>query len=94
MSRRTRSVAVAVNAPTGGRCGSPAMKSPIPKYDERKSWPHWETQWASSTAISEIGVRAAKSRNRPVSKRSGATYSSLICPAAAWANTIACSSGV
>ena len=37
MSRRTRSVAVAVNAPTGGRCGSPAMKSPIPKYDERKS---------------------------------------------------------
>ena len=80
MSRRTRSVAVAVNAATVGRVGSPAMNSPMPRYEERKSCPHWETQCASSTATSEIGARTAKLRNRSVSKRSGATYSSLIWP--------------
>ena len=31
ISRRTRSVAVAVNAATVGRCGNEAMNSPIPR---------------------------------------------------------------
>ena len=73
MSRRTRSVAVAVNAATVGRSGSAAMNSPMPRYDERKSWPHCETQCASSTAINAMSARAAKLRKRGVSKRSGAT---------------------
>ena len=94
MSRRTRSVAVAVNAATVGRVGSPAMNSPMPRYEERKSCPHWETQCASSTATSEIGTRTAKLRNRSVSKRSGVTYSSLIWPESACAKTRSCSSGV
>ena len=93
MSRRTRSVAVAVKAATAGRCGRDAMNSPMPRYAERKSCPHWETQCASSTAMSAIGTCAANRRNRSVSKRSGATYSSLTCPAAAWASTMPCSSG-
>ncbi len=92
MSSRTRCVAVAVNAATVGRTGNPLMKSLMPRYDERKSCPHWETQCASSTATSEIGTREAKLRNRPVSKRSGATYSSLIRPCNAWASTMPCSS--
>ena len=92
MSRRTRSVAVAVNAATMGREGRPAMNSPMPRYEERKSWPHCETQCASSTAISEMDTREAKLRNRSVSRRSGATYSSLTSPAAAWASTMPCSS--
>jgi len=92
MSRRTRSVAVAVNAATVGRAGRPAMNSPMPRYDERKSCPHCDTQWASSTATSEIGTRVAKLWNRSVSSRSGATYSSLMSPCAACASTMACSS--
>ena len=74
MSARTFSVAVAVNAATTGRFGSFSMNAPIPRYDGRKSWPHWETQCASSTATSGTGTLETNSRKAGSSRRSGATY--------------------
>ncbi len=74
MSVRTRSVAVAVSAATTGRSGSAAMKSPMDRYDGRKSWPHWDTQWASSTATKGMAASAANSTKRGSARRSGATY--------------------
>ena len=74
MSARTRAVAVAVNAATTGRLGSCAMKSPMVRYDGRKSWPHWDTQCASSTATSGMAALCANPRNRASASRSGATH--------------------
>ena len=74
MSPRTRPVAVAVNAATAGRFGSWPMKSPMARYDGRKSWPHCETQCASSTATSGRAASRANARKRGSDRRSGATY--------------------
>ena len=45
-------VAVAVSARMGGRPSTLAARR-RPRYAGRKSWPHCDTQWASSTANSE-----------------------------------------
>ena len=64
--------AFAVSAAIGG---SPRSRrtSPMRRYEGRKSWPHWETQCASSTARRETFRRAARSRKAGLSNRSGAT---------------------
>ena len=94
MSRRTRSVAVAVNAATTGRAGSCSMKSPMARYDGRKSWPHCDTQCASSTATSGMAALRANSRKRGSASRSGATYMIWYAPASARRSTVACWPGV
>ena len=93
-SRRTRSVAVAVSATTGGRTGRLATKSAMPVYAGRKSWPHWLTQWASSTARSGTRACAANARNAGSARRSGATYMRSYQPSSARAITTACWRGV
>ena len=58
-SSRTVAVAVAVSATMGtGGAPSSSRTAPISRYDGRKSWPHCETQWASSTAIALSRERA------------------------------------
>ena len=71
MSSCTLGVAVAVSAMTGAgrRRGS---RSPSMRYSGRKSWPHCEMQWASSTATSVGGFRASISGKPGTFRRSGA----------------------
>ena len=49
------------------------LSRPSAAYSGRKSWPHWETQWASSMANSPRGSSASRSRNSCCSSRSGET---------------------
>ncbi len=49
MSARVRASAVAVTA-SRGTCGNTSANRPRLRYSGRKSWPHWLTQCASSTA--------------------------------------------
>ena len=77
MSRRTRSVAVAVKA-----CrltpGNSSRSRPSWRYSGRKSWPHWLMQWASSMATNRTGAAPEATRPRNTSapsptSRSGET---------------------
>ncbi len=94
MSSRTRRVAVAVAATTGGRTGRLATKSAMPWYAGRKSCPHWLTQCASSTATSGTRTPAANARKRWSARRSGATYMRSYQPWEARAITTSCWRGV
>ncbi len=49
-------------------------------YSGRKSWPHCDTQCASSIANRPIRARSSRSRKRGVIRRSGATYSRSSSP--------------
>ena len=60
MSTATRGVAVAVAAKIE-RAPSACATSPRRKYSGRKSWPHWLTQWASSTTKSPISAARRRS---------------------------------
>ncbi len=80
ISRRVAEVAVAVSA----RRGTPGQRScniDKPRYSGRKSWPHCDTQCASSMANRAIRAWSSKSRQRSVKRRSGATYSRSSSPA-------------
>ncbi len=72
MSRRVGPSAVAVSA-MRGTPGKRSCSTVSLRYSGRKSWPHWETQWASSMANSAISQPASRSRKPGVSSRSGAT---------------------
>ena len=78
MSRRTRSVAVAVNA-WNDTPGKSSRSRPSCRYSGRKSWPHWLMQCASSMAMNRTPPAAAGAGSAwlpsPTS-RSGDTYSS------------------
>src|SRR5438552_2197418 len=80
MSSRTRGVAVAVNAPTGGLPHA-AMASPRRRYSGRKSCPQLEIQCASSTTRRETLSRPSASRKPPAPIRSGARYRKRSSPA-------------
>ena len=51
-----------------------------PRYDGRKSWPHWDTQWASSTANSENFTPSSVSCTVGEQTDSGVMKTSLIFP--------------
>src|SRR5512138_3137860 len=85
MSSRTRGVAVAVSASRRGR-PSDSATSRSPRYAGRKSWPHCETQWASSTANSETCAPAMALRNEADTALSGVTSASFVLPSASRAS--------
>ena len=61
ISSRVRSSAVAVSA-MRGTLGKRSARTLSWRYSGRKSWPHWETQCASSMANSDSSVRASSDR--------------------------------
>ena len=79
ISRRVGASAVAVSA-MRGTSGQRSCSSVSWRYSGRKSWPHCETQCASSMANSAMRARSSSDRNRGVSSRSGATYSRSSSP--------------
>ena len=72
MSRRTRSVAVAVSAMIG-TSGNSARSLASWRYSGRKSWPHSLMQCASSIAICAMFQPWTFSMNDSSISRSGAT---------------------
>ena len=72
ISSRVAASAVAVSA-MRGTSGSARAAATAGRYSGRKSWPHCETQCASSMANSAMRARSSSSRQRGVSRRSGAT---------------------
>ena len=60
ISSRTGGAAVAVSASTGGR-PSAWIAAPSRRYSGRKSWPHSDTQCASSTTNSEMSATDSSS---------------------------------
>ena len=58
--------------PGAARPGSARRSTSSCRYSGRKSWPHWETQWASSMAKSAMRQRSSSARVRSWSRRSGA----------------------
>ncbi len=95
MSRRTRSVAVAVNA-WSDTDGNSSRSRPSCRYSGRKSWPHWLMQCASSIAMKRR--RACCSMRRSAwlpspTMRSGDTYSSRQRPSRTLASTSSRSCG-
>ena len=73
MSLRVGASAVAVKASVCSR--PPIWRATLPRlrYSGRKSWPHCETQWASSIAIIETSLSASISTVSGRASRSGAT---------------------
>ena len=73
-------MAVAVRAAMGGRSApSPRMAvtaSEILRYSGLKLWPHWDTQWASSTTTRLTSTSCMAWRKPVFQSRSGETYSS------------------
>ena len=78
-SSETAGVAVAVRPRMGGRPSTLAARF-RPRYDGRKSWPHWDTQWASSTANSENFTPSSCSCTVGEQTDSGVMKTSLIFP--------------
>ena len=70
ISRWVGGSAVAVSA-IRGICGQRSCSTVSWRYSGRKSWPHCDTQWASSMANRAIWLRDSSDRKRPVSSRSG-----------------------
>ena len=64
-------MAVAVSAIIGALANDRSSASRM--YSGRKSWPHWLTQCASSTANSATRVRASMRRKLSSAARSGET---------------------
>ena len=80
MSRRTRAVAVAVNA-WRLTFGNTLRSRPSCRYSGRKSCPHWLMQWASSTATNCTSQRDKRPRNPSLpspASRSGETYKKAV----------------
>ena len=72
-------VAVAVRPRIGGRPSTWAARR-SPRYDGRKSWPHCDTQCASSTQNSENFTPASASCVVGVLTDSGVIITSLMLP--------------
>ena len=72
MSAATSGVAVAVEARIAS-APSQRAASASRKYSGRKSWPHWDTQCASSTTKRPISACRMRSRKPGEANRSGAT---------------------
>jgi len=79
ISSRVWGSAVAVSA-IKGESGKCSRNSPSAAYSGRKSWPHWETQCASSTAISPMRIDSRLWMKPGRIIRSGATYSRSSSP--------------
>ena len=79
MSSPIAGVAVAVRPRIGGRPSTSAARR-SPRYDGRKSWPHCDTQCASSTQNSENFTPASASCTVGVLTDSGVIITSLILP--------------
>src|SRR6185436_11495068 len=95
MSRRTRSVAVAVNA-WNETPGKSSRRRPSCRYSGRKSWPHWLMQCASSIAMNRScacwSIRRSVWLPSPAI-RSGDTYRSRQRPSRTLASTSSRSCG-
>ena len=72
ISSRVCGSAVAVRA-MRGTAGKRSCSSDSCRYSGRKSWPHCDTQCASSTAMSDGLTFRRKPTISPVMSRSGAT---------------------
>ena len=79
MSSRTCFVAVAVYAWIA-IAGKTAFSAPSSRYSGRKSWPHIETQWASSTAMKDSERVFRSRRKASIISRSGDTYRIFTSP--------------
>ncbi|MOA13388.1 hypothetical protein D3C78_1334370 [compost metagenome] len=93
ISSRVRMSAVAVSA-MRGTCGNSSASWPSCRYSGRKSWPHCDTQWASSMANNEISRSRRKSSMRGCTRRSGARYSIFTSPRRRRPARSRCCSGV
>ncbi len=74
-------MAVAVRARTGGRPRS-STASPRVRNSGRKSWPHWLTQWASSTTNRSTAPPLSRVRKSGSAMRSGVVKTNATRPEA------------